>query len=140
MRYTISNENRLELLRRLAELNHQRFEEEVEQGLHGKKASVKKTPRPNARGKSTQETFKFEGTSSSAEKSGGIQDLAAEKIRAFLEASRSWLSKSDILAYVDIPDGQWNAAINDLLARGTVERQGKRRGARYRYINRGEEG
>ena len=140
VRYTISNENRLELLRRLAELNHQRFEEEVEQGLHGKKASVKKTPRPNARGKSTQETFKFEGTSSSAEKSGGIQDLAAEKIRAFLEASRSWLSKSDILAYVDIPDGQWNAAINDLLARGTVERQGKRRGARYRYINRGEEG
>ena len=33
-----------------------------------------------------------------------------------------------------------NAAINDLLARVTVERQGERRSARYRYINRGEEG
>jgi len=42
------------------------------------------------------------------------------------------LSKSGTLAYVDIPDSQWSAAINDLLARGTVERQGKRRSARYR--------
>ena len=53
-------------------------------------------------------------------------------IETFLRAHRSWLSKSDILAHVDIPDGQWNAAINDLLERGTVERKGERRGARYR--------
>jgi hypothetical protein len=49
------------------------------------------------------------------------------------------LSKSDILAHVDIPDSHWNTAINDLLARGAVERQGERRSARYRYANQGVE-
>jgi hypothetical protein len=43
------------------------------------------------------------------------------------------MSKSDIVAHIEIPDGQWNAAINDLLSRGTVERQGERRGARYKF-------
>lgn len=132
IRYTISHATRLELLKRLADLNHKRFEEEVEKGLHGKNASGKKAARPSARGKSSQETFKFEGALSSATNGEGTPNLAAEKIRALLKARRSWLSKADILAYVEMPHGQWNAAINDLLARGIVERQGERRGARYR--------
>lgn len=132
IRYTISHATRLELLKRLADLNHKRFEEEVKKGLHGKNASGKKAARPSARGKSSQETFKFEGALSSAKNGAGTPNLAAEKIRALLKARRSWLSKADILAYVEMPHGQWNAAINDLLARGIVERQGERRGARYR--------
>lgn len=35
IRFTISDRARLEVLRRLSELNHQRYEEEVAQGLHG---------------------------------------------------------------------------------------------------------
>lgn len=40
MRFTISESARIEVLRRLAELNHQRYEEEVAQGLHGKKKTA----------------------------------------------------------------------------------------------------
>jgi hypothetical protein len=57
----------------------------------------------------------------------------------FFSQTPRWLSKSDILAHVDIPDSHWNTAINDLLARGAVERQGERRSARYRYANQGVE-
>ncbi|WP_160321239.1 Eco57I restriction-modification methylase domain-containing protein [Prosthecomicrobium hirschii] len=132
VRFTISNNARIEVLRRLSELNHQRFEEEVENGLHGKKVRVDARARPCVGEKSTQKSFDLEGTSAHAPESEGNPNRATEAIRTFLEARRTWLSKSDILAYVDIPDGQWNAAINELLASGTVERQGERRGARYR--------
>jgi len=56
----------------------------------------------------------------------------ARAILSYLQRVPGWHGKADILAYVGMPDGQWNAAINDLLARGIVERQGERRGARYR--------
>ena len=132
VRFTLSERARLEVLRRLADLNHQRFEEEVEQGLHRKGAQGNAIVRLRSREKSAQKSFDLEGESALAPKVAGNPDRATEAIRAFLKAQRSWMSKSDILANVDIPDGQWNTAINDLLARGTVERQGERRGARYR--------
>lgn len=46
VRFTISEPARVEVLRRLAELNRQRYEEEVAQGLHGKK---KPAPKRRAR-------------------------------------------------------------------------------------------
>ena len=49
----------------------------------------------------------------------------------FLKASSGWHAKADILGATGITDGQWNAAINDLIAGGRVERQGEKRGARY---------
>lgn len=47
-------------------------------------------------------------------------------------ANCHWLGKLGTRACVEILVGQWSIAINDLLARGTVERQGERRSARYR--------
>ncbi len=49
VRFTISEPARIEVLRRLAELNRQRYEEEVAQGLHGKKKpAMKRRPRKAA--------------------------------------------------------------------------------------------
>jgi hypothetical protein len=48
IRYTISEPARREVLQRLLKLNHERYEEEVRQGLHEKKG--KKGRRPGARG------------------------------------------------------------------------------------------
>src|SRR6218665_520809 len=44
-RFTISDRVRLAVLRRLSELNHQRYEEEVAQGLHGNATSRTSTPK-----------------------------------------------------------------------------------------------
>ncbi len=53
MRFTISEEARREVLDRLLLLNHKRYAEEVEQGLHDKKKKKRKTkkrPKPRADG------------------------------------------------------------------------------------------
>lgn len=51
VRFTISEEARREVLQRLLKLNHERYEEEVAQGLHDKKK--KKTSAPRKKKKST---------------------------------------------------------------------------------------
>ena len=58
--------------------------------------------------------------------------MLAVVILGFLSAHDGWHAKADVLAATSITDGQWNAAIADLIAVGRVERQGERRGARYR--------
>ena len=45
IRFTISEDARREILQRLLKLNHERYEEEVAQGLHDKKKKKTSTPR-----------------------------------------------------------------------------------------------
>jgi hypothetical protein len=51
-RFTISEAARREVLQRLLKLNHDRYAEEVKQGLHDKKGKAKKTDTPKRRKKS----------------------------------------------------------------------------------------
>jgi hypothetical protein len=55
VRFTISEVARLEVLRRLAELNRQRYQEEVDQGLHGEASGPSKGPSRGSRGVSPSE-------------------------------------------------------------------------------------
>ncbi len=124
VRFTVDPAVKGIILDRLLRENKRRFECDIPT------TSKPKIKRP---GSTTSPQIAFElvghqGNDSHERERGG----SALAIETFLRAHRSWLSKSDILAHVDIPDGQWNAAINDLLERGTVERKGERRGARYR--------
>ncbi len=57
-------------------------------------------------------------------------------IFGFLSKQVGWHAKSDILSATGIPAGQWNAAIASLLAEGKVERQGEKRGTRYRALGK----
>ena len=130
-RFTISETARTEVLRRLSELNRQRHEEEVES------QSSNRSPKPkHARSRNIlkQSELGFEAPAlQSAQTTDGMESVT-EKILSYLETQDSWLSRSDILANSDIPDGQWSAAIKELLESGAVERLGERRGARYRIF------
>jgi len=128
VRFTISERARIEVLRRLSELNRQRYEEEVARGLHGDTGA--RTPRRAERVKPTQPTLDFD-TQPTAVAHGGSPATA---ILDYLRTYPGWHAKADILAATGITDGQWNAAITALLADGQVERQGERRGARYRVV------
>jgi hypothetical protein len=57
MRFTISEPARREVLQRLLKLNHERYAEEVKQGLHDKKkgSAKKATPKKKATGKQTKD-------------------------------------------------------------------------------------
>lgn len=132
VRFTISETARVEVLRRLSELNRQRYEEEVAQGLHGNA-----TPRASTRSPRTSRTTNAAtaqpsldfGVGTAASANGAMPSSA---ILGFLSAHDGWHAKADVLAATGITDGQWNTAIADLIAGGKVERQGERRGARYR--------
>lgn len=62
IRFTISEPARREVLQRLLKLNHERYAEEVKQGLHGKKGAAKKAaPKKKAASQSAkQETSLFD--------------------------------------------------------------------------------
>jgi len=55
VRFTISEAARREVLQRLLKLNHERYAEEVKQGLHGKKGAAKKAPKKKAASKPAKE-------------------------------------------------------------------------------------
>lgn len=142
VRFTISETARVEVLRRLSELNRQRYEEEVAQGLHADaapRASTRVTRTSRATNAAmAQPSFDFDG--GTATTANGATPAAV--ILNFLNARDGWHAKADILAATGITDGQWNAAIADLIASGQVKRQGEKRGARYCFMpgdaNRGD--
>ena len=128
-----------EVLRRLLELNHQNYEEEVAEGLHGDTTPRALTRAPRA-GRTTkaataQPSLDF-GTGTTASTNGATPTTT---ILGFLSAQGGWHAKADVLAATGITDGQWNAAITDLITGGKVERKGERRGARYRFLAGEEE-
>ncbi|MBI5488803.1 MAG: hypothetical protein HY905_15820 [Deltaproteobacteria bacterium] len=60
------------------------------------------------------------------------QDAAA--VLTALDEMGDWRSKAEVAAALGIEARAWNAAISELLARGEVERQGQKRGTRYRAV------
>lgn len=132
VRYTISDNARIEILRRLSELNRQRHEREVACGLNAD-ATLCSSIRVPLVGRTTSAT-----TAQSALDFETEAVVAANvatpttAILAFLSAQDGWQSKADVLSATGITDGQWNAAIANLISGGRVERQGEKRGARYR--------
>ena len=135
-RFTICEAARREVLWRLVELNRIRYEEEVARGLHGgtatRSASRATQGRRTTSADSSQPELDFNSYSPAASRT---TDPAAT-ILYFLKTRDGWHAKVDILAVTGIQGRQWNAAINHLMESGKVERQGERRGARYRLIER----
>jgi hypothetical protein len=63
---------------------------------------------------------------------GATASDAEEAILGYLQANPGWHGKSAVLEAAAIDAGSWNAAIKVLLEQGKVERQGEKKGARYR--------
>ena len=124
IRFTTSGKSRIGILRRLAQLNKERYEEEVRQGLHGVKATARPkcvprraAPSPNINllfpvneSPCTSESQAYlhlsaeirvtYGTGSS---SNPRDEDHARAISAFLEAYPGWHPKSAILAGTCVP-------------------------------------
>lgn len=142
VRYTISETARVEVLRRLSDLNRQRYEEEVTQGLHGSKATgaAKRAPRTKS-ASSPQPSFDFDAVPAdessypmAAEPRANYQARPAHAIAEYLSTNVGWHAKADVLNATGITDGQWSTAVAELIASGRIECQGERRGARYRLV------
>lgn len=145
VRFTISEAARVEVLRRLSELNRQRYEEEVAAGLHGKSATkIKSTQKPKSVASSVQhsiQTSLFDSpvlspessTSSLSSKTGNSWgSSASDQILAWLEAHKGWFTKSAILNGCGADPEVWTDAINGLLNDDYIESRGDERNASYR--------
>jgi hypothetical protein len=145
VRFTISETARVEVLRRLSELNRQRYEEEVAGGLHGDAAPRASTRAPRAgrtaSAATVQPSLDFDAAPANAgqylkvaERRTDYRAGPAHAIVEYLNAHPGWHAKAHVLAATGITDGQWNATIADLITGGKIERQGERRGTRYRLL------
>ncbi len=138
IRFTISEHARVEVLRRLSELNRERYEEEVSRGLHPG-TNTRTSPRARSAGRATsavsgQSRLDLEVGATVSTNSA----TSAREILDFLTAHDGWHAKAKILAATGITGAQWSPAIADLISGGRVEREGERREARYRFLT-GEE-
>lgn len=145
VRFTISEAARVEMLRRLSELNRQRYEEEVAQGLHSDAEPRTSIRAPRARrvasAATAQPSLDFDAIPADegqylkvAEPRADYHAGPVHSIVDYLSTHPGWHAKADVLAATGITDGQWNASIANLISCGRVERQGERRGTRYRLI------
>lgn len=133
IRFTISESARREALDRLLALNHQRYSEEVAAGLHDKKATkaagARKRSAPS--GPPPMDDL-FAALPSGLPDTQAPRPGEASPVLAYLQAHPGWHGKEAILAATGFPDDRWTATIKAHLTAGEVERQGERRGARYR--------
>lgn len=128
IRFTVSQSAREEIILRLIDINQNRHKQENStKSITGGRLDRKPQRRSTANPYSSQKGFDFDLDSNAKN--------PAEKILTALVSNGEWLAKSEVIAATGITDGQWNTAINELLASGQVERQGERRGTRYRATN-----
>jgi hypothetical protein len=147
-RFTISPTARREVIRHLLMLNRKIYEEEAVQGVQAGAQKIE----PDARGarskgatnaQTFQPSFDFSNAAANqqqppiADKRDRTFTSPAGAILDFLAGCAGWHSKADVLGYTHITDGQWNSAIADLISGGKVERQGEKRGTRYRAVGAG---
>lgn len=147
IRLSISEHARRAALQRLLKLNRDLFDEESANGAHDgtSKRSVGKLRKPPVEADiRPQPSFDFGDTLANRGKqhiaavSRSYFDAApADAILEFLMSRAGWYGRAEILAATSIQDREWNSAINDLIASGDVEREGEKRGARYRAATEG---
>ena len=137
-RWALSADATATLLDRLVTLNRERFEAAANTNGGGRASS---RTRRRAVTVVPQPTFDFDTLPTNegqylkvAESRPDYRAGPAYAIVKHLKAHPGWHAKSHILAATGITDGQWNTAITDLISVGKVERQGERRGTRYRLI------
>lgn len=125
VRYTIDLNSQWKILDALLQLNHVRYLAEVEAGLN-ERLTAKQTLTRDSSTTSFQAGFDFSG-----EMMGGGQHVF-QSVLNWLKANQGWRSKEAIMTATGVADSRWKATIDALLADGRVERQGERRGTRYR--------
>ncbi len=126
-RFVISEVARKAILQRLLKLNNQRHEQEENTASCKKVKNRKRNSKANDANINDEHSLDLEQQ----------PNRAAESILNYLSTSSDWLAKEDIILGCGVPANQWQSTINQLLVGGLVERQGERRGTRYRAVKNG---
>lgn len=126
-RYTVSEKARLEILRRLAKLNQERYEEEQAAQQLPSKSKPKAAKAPRASAKAAPPASLFD----SPPAAGLVPEKPKQAVLEVLRRSNRWFKKAEVLKESGISEGEWTLVIGGLVADGTVERRGEKRGTEY---------
>jgi hypothetical protein len=135
LRFTLSETARVEVLRRLSELNRQRYQEEVAAGLHGNtvySGAPKAAKRQAAPSKVTSSHHQagldfrtsivhLEQSAPTTPKGNQWGEESSDQILAWLEAHTGWFAKQTMLSGCGAAVDDWDAAIAELLGDGFIE-------------------
>jgi hypothetical protein len=138
-RFTISEPARIEVLRRLSELNKQRYEEEVAQGLHDKKNLKGTRARRKKAATKSVPTPQRELILDAAAPSSPTSDDPTQAIVEYLRAHSGLTPRASILADTSLTESQWEPAITQLVANGLVVARGFGPGAMYFLTPKGKQ-
>jgi len=141
IRFTVSHDARVKILRHLSELNRQRYEKEVVHGLHGTSPTLIPSPRTRrARTEATtQHGLDFGADFSTQQGAPMVRGSGNEwgsnpvdQILAWLEAHDGWFPKLAILDGSGAAPASWDPSIAELLKDAFIELRGEGNSARYR--------
>lgn len=121
IRFTISEGARREVLHRLADLNRDRYQEEVDQGLHGAiKTKKKPTQHKKAKAATTAHALVLDMPEFKAPNSSQTKNA----ILNFLRSRVGRHGKRNIFSAIPMNNTEWSAAIEALISEGQVSRHG----------------
>ena len=139
IRFAISENNKKVLLERLLDLNAKRYNERVEQAPQILILNRRK-PRLSNNGHQFADRQNYLLFDDGSYPNGLAPQIVVVPILEWLRANTGWHSKDSILRGTGIPDARWKSTIKSLLSDSSVERQGEKRGVRYRAVTDGAKG
>lgn len=135
IRYTMSEEARLEVLYRLSMLNKERHDLETQKPVMPKQAPVKKQRKKPIPPTIQNDLFtKSKQTETSTKISNQWGDTTDDQILAWLEANSGWHPKQKILIACQANPNEWDKAIRELLAEEYIEKKNTGEAALYRAV------
>ena len=141
LRYSVSDKARKQILRKLVQLNHERYEEEQRQGLHEELKAKKGKLRFNKKSSSiASDTLDLPLAAEDTRDAGALSSdhvreygSVEDSVIAWLRQHAGWNSKEEVVSGLDMDPSLWTQTIRALVEKGLIDKMGERRAARYRY-------
>jgi hypothetical protein len=139
VRFTISEDARREILHRLAELNRERYQEEVEQGLHGDVKPVNK-PRPSKPKKTSPKTAELSMGLDLPEPPQPSSNDKKHALLTFLRSRPGRHGRGNLFGVRRMTITEFSSAMEELVSEELVVRDGTAPNETYMISERGKNG
>lgn len=139
LRFTISEDARREILHRLAELNRERYQEEVEQGLHGD-LKPEMRPEPSKPRKASPKTAEPSMGLDLPEPPQPTSNDKKDALLAFLRSRPGRHGRGNLFGVRRMSNAEFSTAMDELISEGLVVCDGSAPNETYMISERGKNG
>ena len=123
IRFGFSEDERAKIIRLLVKCNH--AEKSRQQDVSKAKPKATKTPKTITRAAAPASLF------DQPPAAGLVPEKPKQAVLEVLRGGNRWFKKAEVLRESGVSEAEWNLVIAGLVADGTVERRGEKRGTEY---------